>query len=46
MRETPWLPAPSLKLTTAVRVPEVVGLKRMVAVQLAQAARDEPHVFL
>lgn len=38
--------ASSLKFSVAVRVPEVVGLKRMVAAQLADAARVEPQVFL
>src|SRR5690348_10418709 len=38
-------PASSLKLRVAVRVPEAVGLKRTVTVQLADAARVEPQVF-
>lgn len=48
VRATRWglLLALSLKLSTAVRVPEVFGSKRMVAVQLAQAASFEPQVFL
>ena len=38
--------AVSLKLRVAVREPEAVGLNRMVAVQLADAASVEPHVFV
>lgn len=38
------LPASSVKSSAAVRVPEVVGLKRTVTVQLAEGARVEPHV--
>lgn len=38
------LPALSVKLRAAVRVPEAVGLKRMVTVQLADAAKVEPQV--
>lgn len=34
----------SVKVSAAVRVPEVVGLKRMVTVQLAEAASVEPQV--
>lgn len=39
------LPALSVKLSVAVRVPEAVGLNRMVAVQLDPVARLEPQVF-
>lgn len=40
------LPVPvSVNLSTAVRVPAAVGAKRMVAVQLADAARLAPQVF-
>lgn len=38
------LPAPSVKLSVAVRVPETVGLNRIVTVQLAEAARVDPQV--
>ena len=38
------LPALSVKLRVAVRVPETVGLNRIVTVQLAEAARVEPQV--
>jgi len=38
------LPALSVKLRVAVRVPEAVGLKRIVTVQLAEAARVEAQV--
>lgn len=38
------LPALSVKARAAVRVPEAVGLKRTVTVQLAEAARVEPQV--
>lgn len=38
------LPALSVKVRVAVRVPETVGLKRMVTVQLADAASVEPQV--
>lgn len=38
-------PALSVKLRVAVRVPEAVGLNRIVTVQLADAARVEPQVF-
>lgn len=34
----------SVKVSAAVRVPEVVGLKRIVTVQLADTASVEPHV--
>lgn len=37
--------ASSVKANVAVRVPEAVGLKRMVVVQLDPAARVEPQVF-
>lgn len=37
-------PALSVKLRVAVRVPEEVGLNRMVTVQLAEGARVEPQV--
>jgi hypothetical protein len=33
-------------VSVAVRVPEAVGLKRIVVVQLEEAARLEPQVFL
>ena len=36
----------SVKVSVAVRVPEVVGLKMMLAVQLAEAARVDPQVVL
>lgn len=39
------LPALSVKVRVAVRVPEAVGLKRIVMVQLADAASVEPQVF-
>ena len=47
VRETCWGLALSLslKFKVAVRVPEVVGLKTMVAVQLAEAATVVPQVF-
>ena len=38
------LVALSVKFRVAVRVPEAVGLKTMLAVQLAEAARVEPQV--
>lgn len=38
------LPALSVKSRVAVRVPDAVGLKRMVTVQLADAAKVEPQV--
>lgn len=38
--------AESVNVSEAVRVPVVVGLKMMFAVQLADAARLEPHVLL
>jgi len=37
--------AESLKFTVAVSVPLVSGAKMMFAVQLAETARVEPHVF-
>lgn len=37
-------PALSVKLSVAVRVPEAVGLNRIVTVQLADAASVEPQV--
>ena len=36
----------SLKVRVAVRTPEVVGLKRMVTVQLDEPASVDPQVFL
>lgn len=39
------VPAPSVNARLAVRVPVAVGPKRIVAVQLAEAARVVPHVF-
>ena len=36
----------SVKFRVAVSVPVVVGLKMILAVQLAEAARVEPHVLL
>ena len=36
----------SMKFNVAVRVPDAVGLKMMLAAQLAEAARVEPHVLL
>jgi hypothetical protein len=38
--------AVSVKVNVAVRVPVVVGLKMIFAVQLADAARLVPHVLL
>lgn len=45
--ETVWgeLVAESLKLSVAVRVPATVGAKATFAVQLAPAARLDPHVL-
>jgi hypothetical protein len=40
------LPAESLKLRVAVRVPVAVGLKRIATVQVALAAKLNPHVLL
>lgn len=40
------LPALSVKFNVAVRVPDVVGLKMILAVQLAEAASVEPQVVL
>ena len=40
------LVAVSVKLSVAVRVPVAAGLNRIVAVQLADAARLEPHVLV
>jgi hypothetical protein len=40
------LPSESLKFSVALRLPVVVGTKDMFAVQLAEAAREEPQVLL
>lgn len=40
------VPAPSVNVRLAVRVPVVVGAKIIVAVQLAEASRVAPHVFV